>query len=586
MNKIQAVILAAGESSRFYPFNDLHKSMVKVLGKPILEHTINGLKKEDITQIVLVTGKNSAIKDYFGDGKKLGVSIDYVVQPKPLGMGNALLLAEKKLKGNFLLLNAHRIDVDKFVNSLLKKQLKDNIKAVLLVKQKENTQIHGVIKFEQDKVLDVVEKPKKGEEPSNLCVVGIYLLPYDFLRTLKDTPSEHYQLEKAITAYTKKENVSFAETKDELITLRYPWDILGIKNYLLKNIKNYVGKNVNIAKSAEISGEVFIGDNVSIMEKAVIKGPAFIGNNVFIGNNAILRGGVDIEENAVVGANMEIKNSILMQDSTTHSGYIGDSVIGENCKIAAGFFTANVRLDRQFVKVFVKGEKIDTGLKFFGAIIGSNADIGIRASTMPGVIIGRNVTIGPSTVVMENIEDDTKYYTKFAGIVSKKNILRQAQDLQKPVVLFDIDYTLFDTGRFKDSQLQDYNIYQEVMGVLMQLSSLASLGIFSKGENEFQKTKLKKTGMVKFFKENNIHIFDDKDANLINVLEKYNDSRLFLIDDKLGILYSAKKHTSQIFTIWVKRGPYAQKQGKIPGFKPDAEVENLEEVISIIGKKI
>ncbi len=152
----------------------------------------------------------------------------------------------------------------------------------------------------------------------------------------------------------------------------------------------------------------------------------------------------------------------------------------------------------------------------------------------------------------------------------------------KPVVLFDIDYTLFDTAFFKKSGLSEHKIYEEVMQVLDSLSAVATLGIFSKGESEFQKIKLEKTGMAKFFKENDMHIFDDKDANLIGVLEKYKNSKLFLVDDKLGVLYSAKKHMPQVIAIWVKRGPFAQNQKEIPGFKPDAEVENLREIVSII----
>lgn len=152
----------------------------------------------------------------------------------------------------------------------------------------------------------------------------------------------------------------------------------------------------------------------------------------------------------------------------------------------------------------------------------------------------------------------------------------------KPVVLFDIDYTLFDTAFFKQSGLTKHKIYEEVMQVLDNLSSFATLGIFSKGEIQFQKTKLEKTGMAKFFKEENVHIFDDKDINLIGILDKYKDSKLFLADDKLGILYSAKKHMKQIFTIWVKRGWYAENQEPIPGFTPDGEVENLSEVVRII----
>jgi len=154
--------------------------------------------------------------------------------------------------------------------------------------------------------------------------------------------------------------------------------------------------------------------------------------------------------------------------------------------------------------------------------------------------------------------------------------------MNKKFVLFDIDFTLFDTQAFKDSQLTEYASYKEVISVLENLSEIAELGIFSKGESEFQKTKLEKTGMARFFKEENIHIFIDKDVNLINVLEKYKDLKIFLVDDKLEILHSAKKCMEKVFTIWVKRGWFAENQKPIPSFKSDAEVENLSEVVRIV----
>lgn len=156
----------------------------------------------------------------------------------------------------------------------------------------------------------------------------------------------------------------------------------------------------------------------------------------------------------------------------------------------------------------------------------------------------------------------------------------------KPIILFDIDYTLFDTGKFKESKLKNYIVYEEVIDILINLSDVVSLGIFSKGDLEFQKTKLKKTDMWKFFKENNIHIYDDKDANLKKVLEKYKDSKIFLVDDKLQILYYARKHNADIFTIWVKRGPFALTQRDIAGFRPNIEVENLSEVVRIVRSEL
>jgi FMN phosphatase YigB (HAD superfamily) len=152
----------------------------------------------------------------------------------------------------------------------------------------------------------------------------------------------------------------------------------------------------------------------------------------------------------------------------------------------------------------------------------------------------------------------------------------------KPIVLFDIDYVLFDTAHFKQSGLLEYKIYGEVLGTLENLNNFVTLGIFSKGEMQFQQTKLEKTGIAKFFKEKNIHIFDDKNIKLTEVLDKYQSFKMFLVDDKLEILYLAKKHLGRVFTVWVKRGEYAENQKPIPDFKADFEVANLSEVVRIV----
>lgn len=155
----------------------------------------------------------------------------------------------------------------------------------------------------------------------------------------------------------------------------------------------------------------------------------------------------------------------------------------------------------------------------------------------------------------------------------------------KPIVLFDIDDAMFNTAAFIQSDRLEYGIYEEVASVLSSLSNFATLGIFSEGEYEFQKAKLEKTGILKFFKRENIHIFQGKDLNLIQVINKYQGSRIYLVDDRLAVLSSAKKNAQQIFAIWVKRGRYAETQEKIEGFIPDSTILNLKELISIIKSK-
>lgn len=418
-NNIQVVILAAGKSSRFSPFSYFaHKSLIKVLGKPIIVHTIESVRRAGIKDLILVISPNSEIKRIIGDGVRFGVKVKYIIQKEPTGGGNGLLLAKNYIKGDFFLLNASRVDFWEFEKLITGKKTEKD-KAILLAKKEKHLGKYGVLRIEKDRVLDLIEKPKSGEEPSNLRLIGMYLFSKNFIKTLEETPDEHYRLERAIASFVKKEKVRFVETDKDVPSLKYSWDLLELKNYLLGSNKKSVGRNVSISKSAEIIGNVTIEDNVVIMEGARIKGPCFIGKNTMIGNNAILRGNVDVEENCTIGAYMEVKNSLIMSGTKVHSGFIGDSVIGENCRVGAQFSTANVRLDRESVRVTVSEKEVDTGLRHLGAMIGRNTKIGIKASTMPGIIIGQDALIGPSTVVLHNVSDNTKYFTKFKEIVIK-----------------------------------------------------------------------------------------------------------------------------------------------------------------------
>jgi len=152
----------------------------------------------------------------------------------------------------------------------------------------------------------------------------------------------------------------------------------------------------------------------------------------------------------------------------------------------------------------------------------------------------------------------------------------------KKIVLFDIDYTLFDTDIFKESGLKKHSVYNEVNDVLTKLSRIAILGIFSEGDLEFQENKLLKTGIQKHFDKDYIHIAEKKEEILKKIIQKYINNRVFLVDDKLSILHLAKNISFPLFTIWVKRGMYAINQKEISGFKPDAVVNDLKEIVPLI----
>lgn len=414
---MQAVLLAAGSSNRFYPFNKTHKSLFVLQGQTILEHTLKSVEDSGISDVIIIIGRNSPIPTILKK-KKFIFALKFVEQEKPLGMGDALLKAESLLEEDFFLLHSHHVEFAEFKNILQQKKSSPG-DVILLGKKATTMDKFGAVRLSKDRVLEIVEKPVKGEEPSNIKVVGIYLIGKKFLETLKKAPKDHYNFEKALSLYASSSNVLLVKTEKEVISLKYPWDLLVLNNYLLKHQKRSVSKKASIAESVDIVGDVVVEEGAKILEGARILGPCYIGKSAFVGNNAIVRNSTTVEEHAVVGAQMELKNTIISKDSTTHSGFIGDSVIGVGCKIAAGFVTGNVRLDRGNIIVKSEKGKIDSGIKSFGIIIGNTVNVGINVSTMPGVIIGNTVTIGPSTTIKNNIKENTLYYTKFHEIIEK-----------------------------------------------------------------------------------------------------------------------------------------------------------------------
>lgn len=131
-----------------------------------------------------------------------------------------------------------------------------------------------------------------------------------------------------------------------------------------------------------------------------------------------------------------------------------------------------------------------------------------------------------------------------------------------------------------DEKAFQASIYKETVEVLDAVEKSAQVGIFSKGHDRFQRAKLK--AIAHFLQIKHIHIVVDKYASLPELIRKYEKHKLYLVDDELEALHSASKLRRDILTIWVKRGKYATKQEPIPEFAPNATVMNLRKITSII----
>ena len=158
-----------------------------------------------------------------------------------------------------------------------------------------------------------------------------------------------------------------------------------------------------VAQIEEAHGQngVFIHPTAEIDDSVKIEGPCFIGENSEIRHSAFLRRGSWICEGVVVGHCSEIKNSLLLPGSKVpHFNYVGDSIIGIGANLGAGVKLSNVRNDRREILVTMEdGERVETGLRKMGAIIGDGCQLGCNAVTNPGALLMPGTMINPNVTV-------------------------------------------------------------------------------------------------------------------------------------------------------------------------------------------
>jgi UDP-N-acetylglucosamine diphosphorylase / glucose-1-phosphate thymidylyltransferase / UDP-N-acetylgalactosamine diphosphorylase / glucosamine-1-phosphate N-acetyltransferase / galactosamine-1-phosphate N-acetyltransferase len=177
---------------------------------------------------------------------------------------------------------------------------------------------------------------------------------------------------------------------------QYAWQALA-------RLKDYLRAALRPALHNRCVGVAYIGDQVSIGEGtvvedgAMIKGPAIIGCHCEIRHNAYLRENVIIGDHCVVGNSSELKNALLFNRAQApHFNYVGDSILGFHAHLGAGVKISNLKLVPGNISVEAGGQRIDTGLRKFGALLGDHTDIGCNAVLNPGSIIGRGSVVYPN----------------------------------------------------------------------------------------------------------------------------------------------------------------------------------------------
>lgn len=399
---MRAVILAAGEGTRMRPLTENRpKVMLPIANRPMLEYIIDEVRRAGIREVTLIVGyKKEAVIDYFGDGSQFGVDIEYVVQERQMGTGHAFGMAAGAFDGRFIALNG-----DVMVSAAhLKKLMKRREDVVVTVKEVADPRPYGVIVADGGSVARIVEK--SSEPPSSLANAGIYLFSDSIFRAIGETrPSPRGEIE--VTDSIQRlidagKSVGYEVMEEEWLDVGRPWDLLAANELALKKMKGQIQGIVE--PFATLKGEVSIGEGTIVRNGAYIVGPVAIGNNCDIGPNCYIRAFTSIGNRVHIGNAVEVKNSIIMDDTKIgHLSYVGDSVIGSRCNFGAGTKVANLRLDEKTIPVIVKGQKVDSGRRKLGCIMGDDVHTGIGSLINVGAVIGAGSQIGPGVLVKGEI---------------------------------------------------------------------------------------------------------------------------------------------------------------------------------------
>ena len=345
---MKAIIMAGGEGSRLRPLTcNRPKPLVSVLNKPIMEYSVELLKKHGIHEIgVTLQYLPHAIIDYFGDGSNWGVKLQYFLEDTPLGTAGSVKNTAEFLDEPFLVISGDAL-TDFDLHPAIAFHQQNRALATIVLTSVSNPLEYGIVITKKDhKIASFLEKPSWGEVFSDTVNTGIYILQPEVLDWIPE--KKGYDFSKDLFPHILKKKGALYGYKAE----GYWCDIGDIKQYHQAHMDILDGK-VNIDISGEkLATNIWVGKECDIAQDANLEGPLFIddyvkiapgvnlGPSTIIGRNCVIEGGSSLKRavlwnNVYIGKGAEIRGSILLKGTKVKAyGNLFEGVtVGDDCII-------------------------------------------------------------------------------------------------------------------------------------------------------------------------------------------------------------------------------------------------------------
>ncbi len=348
---MQAVVLVGGEGTRLRPLTlETPKPMVPIMNMPFLERTLRRLKAAGIEDVILPAGYlPEAITSFFGDGSELGLRLRYVIEEVPLGTAGALKNVAQYIDGPFFVLNGDVLTSLDLRAMLDYHRRKGGIGTLHLIRVDDPSAFGCVVHDAGGRIERFVEKPPRGEEPTNEVNAGTYLLEREVLDLIPAGRPVSIERE-TFPALIAGARPLYAFTTDDY------WMDLGRPDTYLDAHRHVFDGTMPLGLAPDADGP-----GVTAVPASALRRPVFIGR------------GCTIAPDAEVGPY---------------------TVLGDNCAVGAGAVVSD--------SLLWDGVSVGAGARVDWAIVASRARIGAGARVGRGSVIGHDAEIAPGAVVEEN----------------------------------------------------------------------------------------------------------------------------------------------------------------------------------------
>lgn len=373
---VQAIIMAGGEGSRLRPLTcDRPKPMVPMLNRPVMEHTVELLKKHGITDIgVTLQYMPQEITGHFRDGSDLGVNMQFFVEESPLGTAGSVKNASGFIKETFVVMSGDAL-TDFDLSEAISFHRQKKAVATIVMTPVEIPLEYGVVITERTgEINQFLEKPGWGEVFSDTVNTGIYILEPEVLEYIPD--GQKFDFSKDLFPYLLHEKKPLFG-----VSLRGYWcDIGNLQQYQEAHYAALEGRvAVGVRENSPAEG-IFVGENCMVDPKAVIKAPVIIGSGCHIGEEAVIGPYVVIGDNCQVDDRASLKKSVLWNGC----------YIGKNAEVRGAVLCRKVTVQ-------------DRAMVFEGSVVGDNCVIEENAKVRPDTKVWPFKTVEKDAVLEDHL---------------------------------------------------------------------------------------------------------------------------------------------------------------------------------------